>query len=87
MKEKYKAPMSEEEFSAYLEYSINLRTLDAVRRFRSIKRAFKRGLISKYGLIYPKRPFNNRANTSKRKGVHSRTLNEEKKRIYGKIVK
>ena len=37
------------------------------------------------GTILPKRPFNNRANTSKRKGVHSRVMNEQKKEAYGFI--
>ena len=37
------------------------------------------------GMIAPKRPFNNRGNTSKRSGVHSRSMNELKKRLYGEI--
>lgn len=30
-------------------------------------------------------PFNNRANTCKRKGKHSRLLNEIKKTVYGQL--
>lgn len=53
-----------------------------VTKFKSINRAVKRGLISPFGDVYPKRPFNNRANTSNRSNCHSRVLNERKKYIY-----
>lgn len=56
---------------------LNLHNFMAVSRFRSVNRAFKRGHISFYGVIYPKRPFNNR--TSKN---NSRPFNEIKKHIY-----
>lgn len=52
-----------------------------MRQF-SINRAIKRGTAMFDGSIAPKRPFNNKANTSERKGIHSRTLNERKKSIY-----
>jgi hypothetical protein len=48
-------------------------------------RALKRGHITIDGTIIPRRPFNNRANTSKRKGVHSRVLNQRKRFIYNQI--
>ena len=38
---------------------INLVTYEAVGRFKSIRRAIRRGLISPYGVVYPKRPFSN----------------------------
>ena len=79
--------MSEDEFKQYLEESINLIDYTCVNVFKSVIRAYKRGHISKNGFIYPRRPFNNKANTSKRKGVHSRKLNEYKKKIYGDIHK
>ena len=44
-------------------------------------RAYRRGV----GI--PNHPFNNRANTSKRKGKHSRALNERKKRIYEQLTR
>lgn len=91
--------MNEEEFKEYMEKNrvdvvgdfyergiLHFRTLDAVRRFKSVRRAIKRGHISLDGIIYPKRPFNNRANTSGRKGHHSRVGNERKKIIYGQIM-
>lgn len=79
-----RTPMSLEEFKKYIEYN-GLRTFTAVGIYKSVGRAIKRGHITSSGLIAPKRPFNNRANTSKRKNVHSRGTNEVKKKIYGQI--
>ena len=56
--------------------------LYAVPRVRSIRRAMKRGRLTQYGILIAKRPFNNRANTSSRKGKNSRFVNEIKKRDY-----
>lgn len=50
-----------------------------------MNRAQRRQLILPNGYRAPKRPFNNRANTSKRPGVHSRTTNELKKKIYAQL--
>lgn len=90
--------MSEEEFKEYLEKNrvdvvgdfyeegiLHLRTFDAVKGFKSVRRAIRRGQVSLDGIIYPKRPFNNKANTCKRKGHHSRTINERKKMIYEQL--
>ena len=52
----------------------------AVSKFKSIRRAIKRGNVDLVtGVIYPKRPFNNR------KPTLGRLRNETKKKIYGKI--
>lgn len=64
----------------------NLMTFDAVSKYKSIARAMRRGDVTQYGTLVPKRPFNNRANTSRRKGVHSRVMNEYKKSIYGRLT-
>jgi hypothetical protein len=88
--------MSEEEFKKYLgnkadivedslTETLNLRDYRAVGKFKSIRRAIRRGLVSPSGTICPKRPFNNRANTSRRKGHHSRVMNEVKKSIYEQL--
>lgn len=61
---------------------VKLTTFEAVQKFKSIKRAIKRGHINATGVIFPKRPFNNRGNTSDRLGVHSKVTNEVKKQIY-----
>lgn len=53
---------------------------EAVSKFKSVKRAWRRGHISDYGLIYPKRSFNNR--TSKK---NTRPFNELRKVIYGQL--
>lgn len=60
-------------------------TFEAVKRFKSINRAIKRGLVSPFGELYPKRPFNNRKNTCRRKNADSRETNTLKKTIYGKL--
>ena len=40
--------------------TLSLRTFEGVGRFRSIRRAIKRGHVSLYGDVYPNRPFSNR---------------------------
>ena len=83
--------MSEEEFKDYMEKNrvdivgdfyergiLHLRTYEAVSRFKSVRRAIRRGHISLDGVIYPKRPFNN---AKHEKG----SLNDEKKRIYEQL--
>lgn len=91
-----RALMSEEEFKKYLGNkadivenplieTLNLRDYRAVGKFKSIRRAIRKGLVSPSGTICPKRPFNNRANTSRRKGHHSRVMNEVKKSIYEQL--
>lgn len=90
--------MSEGEFKEYLENNrvdvvgdfyekgiLHLRTYEAVSKFKSVRRAIKRGNVSLDGFIFPKRPFNNKANTCKRKGHHSRAINERKKVIYEQL--
>ena len=52
---------------------------------KSIRRAIRRGHISILGTKYPKRPFNNRANTCKRGNRHSRGMTNIVKNIYGEI--
>lgn len=83
--------MSEGEFRDYMEKNrvdivgdfyerdiLHLRTYEAVNRFKSVRRAIRRGHISLDGVIYPKRPFNN---VKHKKG----SLNDEKKRIYEQL--
>lgn len=90
--------MSEEEFKDYMEKNrvdivgdfyekgiLHLRTYEAVSKFKSVRRAIRRGHVSLDGIIFPKRPFNNRANTCKRKGHCSRTINDRKKMIYEQL--
>ena len=71
--------MSEEEFEKYINYTSGLKTFEAVSKFKSVNRAIKRGHVTPNGMIIPKRPFNNKANTCNRKGHHSRSTNELKK--------
>lgn len=73
--------MSEEEFKNYMSNSINIRSFECVSRFKSVLRAVRRGHITQYGTIIPKRPFNNRKSTQGRK------MNELKKAIYYELTK
>ena len=61
----------------------NLLHVVASRRVKSVSRAMKRNRITPQGNLAARHPFNNRANTSSRKGVHSRVSNENKKQLYG----
>lgn len=70
--------MTQEEFEKYIGVG-RLRVFDAVRRFRSVRRAMRRGHISPLGEVYPRRPFNNRKPTPGRK------FNEDRKDIYEQI--
>lgn len=83
--------MGEEEFKDYLKDNrvdivkdfyenniLHLRTYEAVKRFKSVRRAIRRGHVSLDGVIYPKRPFNN---SKHKKG----SLNDDKKRIYEQL--
>lgn len=83
--------MSEEEFKDYMEKNrvdivgdfyergiLHLRTFEAVKRFKSVRRAIRKGYVSLDGFIYPKRPFNN-----VKHGKNS--LNDRKKKIYEQL--
>ena len=56
-----------------------------VNTFHSIRRAIRRGHVSVLGSKYPKRPFNNRANTCKRGKRHSRFITNIARNIYGEL--
>lgn len=78
--------MGEEEFKEYLDgIYLNLMSFNPSRKFKSLKRAIKRGHVSKMGEEYPSRPYNNSGNSCKRRNKHSRELNEKKKEIYARI--
>lgn len=83
--------MSEGEFKDYMEKNrvdvvedfhergiLHLRTYEAVGKFKSIRRAIRRGYVSLDGIVFPKRPFNNAKH-----GKNS--LNDKKKMIYGQL--
>ena len=83
--------MNEEEFKDYMEKNrvdivgdfyergiLHLRTYEAVGKFKSVRRAIRRGHVSLDGFIYPKRPFNNA-----KQGKNS--LNDRKKMIYEQL--
>lgn len=83
--------MSEEEFKDYMEKNrvdimgdfyergiLHLRTFEAVKRFKSVRRAIRKGYVSLDGFIYPKRPFNNTKHSKN-------SLNDRKKKIYEQL--
>ena len=59
---------------------LSLLRYEAVSKFKSVRRAIRRGHVSVYGFIYPDRPFNNR---TAKKGT--RPFNELRKKIYGQL--
>ena len=84
MKEKSLVKSEKNDISYGPEELKDLIIFDAVSKYKSVARAIRRGDVTKYGTITPKRPFNNRANSSRRAG--SRTMNEYKKNIYGRLT-
>lgn len=84
-------PISEEEFKKQIHQAainnynkvienfehgiLHLRDYSGVKEFKSIKRAIRRGHVSIFGDVYPKRPFNN-----KKRGLGSVTY--KKRRLY-----
>lgn len=70
--------MTQEEFEKYIGVG-QLRVSDTVKKYRSVRRAMRRGHISPLGELYPRRPFNNRKPTPGRK------FNEDRKDIYEQI--
>lgn len=84
---KEKELLSVQEFAEYLEKNRTWVTFEGVAKFKSIKRAVRRGHMDITGRIYPDRPFNNRGNTSERSNVQSRVTNTYKKEIYGELKK
>ena len=56
-------------------YYLHLSTYEGISKFKSVRRAIRRGHVSPYGVIYPKRPF---SNTNTRE-------NRIKRQIYGQL--
>lgn len=77
--------MGSEEFENYLGQFLKLKFYGAVGKYKSIRRAIRKGYVTPDGMLCPSRPFNNRKNTCRRKGKHSRKMNETKKEIYGQL--
>lgn len=86
MKEKSLVKSEKNDISYDPEELKDLIIFDAVSKYKSAARAIRRGDVAKYGTIAPKRPSNNRVNTSRRAGVNSRTMNDYKKNIYGRLT-
>lgn len=91
-------PMTEEEFKEELqkrkgEYMqkvledldngiLHIFNFGGVSKFRSVRRAIKRGKVDIItGVVYPRRPFNNR------KPTPGRRFNESRKEIYDRLTR
>jgi hypothetical protein len=59
---------------------LHLFSYEGVSRYRSIRRAMRRGNVTPFGTVAPKRPFNNRSIS---KGT--RPLQVKKRRIYEQL--
>lgn len=99
-KEELSKPMSVEEFKEKIHQHVlkrqeeimndfengilHLRFYDGVKKFKSIRRAIRRGHVSIYGEVYPKRPFKNISTKFKKNGrvLDKHTMTFNKKRIY-----
>ena len=80
------APLAAEEFEMQItSHALALHHIGQF--FKSPSRAIKRGNASIYGDIYPKRPFNNKKNTCKRKGKYSSRYNFDRFCIYTNMKK
>lgn len=78
-KEDFEGPKDMEEHEELLKRNfkeVTLVSFQGNQRFKSIRRAIRRGLVSPSGEVYPKRPYNNRKN---------RVQNELKKQIHGQL--
>lgn len=61
---------------------LHIFSYNGVRKFKSVRRAIRRGKVDLFtGVVYPRRPFNNR------KPTNGRRFNESRKEIYGSITR
>lgn len=58
--------------------TLYLRSYIGVSKYKSIRRAIRRGHVSIWGDIYPRRPYNNRKSNPQRKKLRE---------IYGQVTK
>lgn len=66
----------------FAEGTLSIRVYNGVTKFKSVRRAIRRGHVDLFtGVIYPRRPFNNRKRTS------GRNLEMIKENIYATIKK
>lgn len=63
--------------------TLSMRSFEGARKFKSSRRAIRRGLMSLYGDVYPNRPFSNRkrgkgTETDERRKVHEQYKHNRK---------
>lgn len=60
---------------------LHITNYSGVNKFKSVRRAIRRGKVDLFtGIVYPRRPFNNR------KPTNGRRFNESRKDIYGQLT-
>lgn len=60
---------------------LHIFSYNGVSKFKSVRRAIKRGKVDLFtGIVYPRRPFNNR------KPTKGRRFNESRREIYERIT-
>lgn len=84
MKNKETLPTQEVRYSEKSKpIEFKLVRFEGVQKFKSIARAIRKGYVTPTGVVAPSRPFNNRADKS-RKG---NSLNTLKRQYYGELVR
>lgn len=63
------------------ELKLYLENYNCVSKFKSVRRAIRRGHMTITGIVAPRRPFNNR------KPTRGRELNEFKKKMYYELTR
>lgn len=60
---------------------LHIFSYNGVSKFKSVRRAIRRGKVDLFtGVVYPRRPFNNR------KPTKGRRFNESRRELYGRIA-
>lgn len=65
---------------------LHIRDYSGVKKFKSIRRAIKKGFVSIFGDVYPGRPFKNTPTRRNRKGKIAKTHTYIKKRLYEQLT-
>ena len=68
--EKYKEREQEKIDEFMKNGTLCLTDFSGVKKFKSIRRAIRRGHVSIYGQVYPKRPFKNTKNNRYKRGIY-----------------
>lgn len=68
-------------FNDFTNGILHLVDYGGVRKYKSVRRAIKRGNVSIFGDLYPNKPFNNRKRNKKG------DITNQRRKIYGQYIK